>query len=481
MKTLNKKVVLLALLLFGMGAALFAQPSKRTTAYNYYKEKQYDKALEAINMAIEHESTKQDPKTWYFRSAILYDIALSEDETVKSLDSKALEHCVESVFNSIKYDSKGKFTKDVEKVLYGAASELYNQAISQYNGDDYASALNTIQLYLQVLPKMGNYAMLFQQQLKAAGIEPNYIFVYGGDAAAKLEKYDIAKNYFNEAVKTKYDKIYPYLVLTDIYLEEGDTTQALEVVEKGKSNLSDDTERKNITIKELLIYQSMGKLDVLTEKLENAIKADPENANLYVTLGESYYQISSYHYIQNELANNELKKGTSIEDIKYEYGEPSKTETVEEEGKNITRFFYGNKFMNFVDGKLDSWKVDTKENVDHAAKASEYMDKAIVMYKTSLEKTEDPELLYALNSKIGTVFYNAGVDIYNKYVKERDEKKMDLLEAAYMEKFDYAIPFLEKSLELKPDDKTVIDELIKIYLLKQDMDKVTELNKLKNK
>ncbi len=51
---MKKVLILLSLsLLISLGS--FAQKNKRTSAYMYNKNKQYEKAVEAINEAIKHQ------------------------------------------------------------------------------------------------------------------------------------------------------------------------------------------------------------------------------------------------------------------------------------------------------------------------------------------------------------------------------------------------------------------------------------------
>ena len=50
----------------------YAQKNKRTSAYMYNKNKQYDKAIVAINEAIVHPKTINDAKTWVYRGNIYY-------------------------------------------------------------------------------------------------------------------------------------------------------------------------------------------------------------------------------------------------------------------------------------------------------------------------------------------------------------------------------------------------------------------------
>ena len=62
-----KKFALLALGL-GLGVASFAQKAQIRTAKNYLGEKEYEKALKAIDQAVNNESTQDDPYAWATRA-----------------------------------------------------------------------------------------------------------------------------------------------------------------------------------------------------------------------------------------------------------------------------------------------------------------------------------------------------------------------------------------------------------------------------
>lgn len=74
--------------------SLFGQTKERTSAYMFNKNGQYDKAREAIDKAIVHEKTINDPKTWMYRGIIYLNIVFSEQYS--SLDPQALEKSLES-------------------------------------------------------------------------------------------------------------------------------------------------------------------------------------------------------------------------------------------------------------------------------------------------------------------------------------------------------------------------------------------------
>ena len=81
---MKKILVTISLIAFVFSIGL-GQTNKRTSAYMYNKNKQYDKAKEAIDEAILHPKTENDAKTWMYRGIIYYNIAMSEDEQVKAL------------------------------------------------------------------------------------------------------------------------------------------------------------------------------------------------------------------------------------------------------------------------------------------------------------------------------------------------------------------------------------------------------------
>ncbi len=327
---------------------------------------------------------------------------------------------------------------------------------------------------------LGEWAQLVNKTLYDSGIDPRNVYLYAAISAQQIDDNETATAYYSKLISLKYPKLSPYVGLMDIKLAEGDTNAALQVVEAGKKYLKDD-DLKNLNIRELLIYQSSGRLNDLITKLKAAIDADPENVDLYITLGETYYAISSQHYIQKELTGSAFEKDMGKAEIVNQYGEPTKTSKETKDGVETETIYYGAKSLSFVDDKLSSWHVDLPgdKTIDHAGLAATNLDLAIGQYKKSLEMAQDTQLLFALNSKIGTIYFNQGVDIYNKSIMERDDTKLKKLEEEYMALFDKAIPFMDKAMELKPGDKTHIPHLVKIYLLKGDMEKVAELNKKK--
>ncbi|NLJ07306.1 MAG: tetratricopeptide repeat protein [Sphingobacteriales bacterium] len=425
----KKLFPILLLLVFGFNYFAQSQPNVRTSAWNYYKERQFAKAKEAIDKASTHELTATDPKTWYFKALIYLSIASSNDSVLRSSTADPITETFEAVKKSREFDAKKAFYTDNNAVLKELTLLLYNDGTDKYNlgvinlttnpslsNLNFNKALTRFQQFIESFAMMGKDSMGVVLELARYQVDAKNVYYYAGNCAYQTGQKDKAVSFYQGLVNAKFQGFEVYANLADIYFERGDTTRAFTVIDKGKKVNTDKNVLKNLDLKELQIYQLAGKMDELKNKLEAALNEDPNNITFLVTLGETYYTIS---------------------------------EKLAEEKKT--------------------------------AEADEYWNKAMNLFLKSLEKTTDAdkEMRFLLNNKIGTIYYNKGADYYNQAIDKANESREKELKDLYSKYFDMAIPYLEKSMELNPADKAAIPLLIKIYLLKGDMKKVTELNKLK--
>jgi len=406
---------------------LIAQPSTRTTAWNYFKEGQIAKAKEAIDAASVNELTAIDPKTWHFKALIYRTLSATNDSILKGLCKDALTETFEAVKKSNQFDAKKTFKSDNNLILKDLCLLLFNDGVEGYNGGvqsissnpdlakkSFNKALYRFDQFMQSLKMMEKDSMSVILELAKFKIDHRDVYYYAANSANQTGDKAKAVSLFEGLVNSKYSGYATYGTLADLYMEKKDTAAALKVIEKGKLYNTDKEELKNLTLKELQIYQMAGKLNELTAKLQKALNDDPNNPNLLITLGESYYTISE---------------------------------------------------------KLSEEKKYTE--------AESYRNQAIEIYLKSLALLPDTEteLRFLLNNKIGTIYYNVGVDYYNQSVLKENENREKELKELYMKYFDMAIPYLEKSMEINPADKASIPLLKKIYLLKGNMEKFTELSK----
>ena len=74
----------------------------------------------------------------------------------------------------------------------------------------------------------------------------------------------------------------------------------------------------------------------------------------------------------------------------------------------------------------------------------------------------DPKLHMALFN-LGVLYYNDGVDLVSKANKTKDDEKYAELREQANEKFEKALPYMERALELKPEDTKVLSTLKTLY------------------
>ena len=125
-------------------------------------------------------------------------------------------------------------------------------------------------------------------------------------------------------------------------------------------------------------------------------------------------------------------------------------------------------------GELYYWKGRLLLNQDDDGSVS----KAVEVYKTAIEKNPD---LYYVYYDMGFIYFLQGQDLFNQGGQERDGNLRKQYNDLATEKYNEAIPLLEKSITLNsenPDiEKESLDVLKRIYYKLQMEDKYEEVNK----
>lgn len=167
------------------GSAVFAQGAKVMNAYNYLSDGEFIKAIEQIEPATEHEKTKYDGKTWYYRGRIYEQIYFSEDVKYAELKDGSLLKAIES---------------------YEKAKELGSKRISMNELNDryiHLSALHRLESANKVIElnpnsadayknrgyakfDLGDYIGAIQDNNKAIELDPSDALAYYNRGNAKL-------------------------------------------------------------------------------------------------------------------------------------------------------------------------------------------------------------------------------------------------------------------------------------------------------
>ncbi len=362
---MKKLLILLGLsLLISFGS--YAQKNKRTSAYMYNKNKQFDKAIEAIDEAVKHPKTEKDAKTWMYRGIIYYNVANDTAPEVNELAPNAADISVESFAKAKEFDEKNALEGEIAIYLLNLTNYYYRKGADGFTNSDFGLA-----------------ATNFEQAFRIAQMDNKFDTIAAfnvGMSGIYSDNPEIAAEYLQKCVDAKFMDPRVYLFYARAEKQLGDTTKAFEVLAQGREYFPNEG---SLQLEEAQLFLETGNNDKLISSLKGAIAADPENANLYRVLGQTYENIGD---VENAISS--YKKAV---EINPEFG-------------------------------------DAIFNLG-----------AIYVNRASVKYTEANNLPF---------------EETEKYEKLKSDADADL---------HLALPYLERSLELNPDDEIVISALKEAY------------------
>lgn len=269
-----KKITLLAVLFLSVIMIANAQNSVRTTAYNYLRKGKLDQAKENIDKAVEHEKTMNDAKTWLYYGNTYIQIATTQDEAYKNLDSEALNKAFEGYKKCMELDEKGTYKIQVLQDMVIISNNYYAKGIELYKQDDFVNAYSEFKEAINVNNTINNL---------------DTMAVYAAAMSAFSGKmYPEATEGYKELIELGYNNSSIYGDLATIYKEEDKIDEAKAVLQQGIDKFPNDA---NILFAKINILLVEEKYDEVIASLGSAIALDPENYTLYFVQGQSYEQM----------------------------------------------------------------------------------------------------------------------------------------------------------------------------------------------
>jgi len=358
-----KKLALFFAFLLAIGQ-VFAQNSNVRKADRALENGDLQEAKELINEAAEHEKTIDDPKTWFTRGTIYQ--ALLQEEGFSEEYVKAASESYDKVFEMVEEGDKYYTLTDLKiQELWGG---YINEGSDAFSAQDLEAAVKAFEKALMVLP------------------EDTTATLYAGIASQQMQDTDAALKYYYRLLDLDYqsEDIYNSIISIERY-ENKDLEKALEVTRMAKEEFPDsDTFQKQ----EINLLIKSGQVDVAKDRINDAIKKEPENANLYFNLGYLYEQLE-----KPEEAEDAYLKALEIDpdylDANYNYA-----------------VFYYNKAADLLgearDMDLQTYKKEGKK-LEKEAKV--YLEKAKPYFEKSLELAPEEvqiiETLQVVYSQLG--------------------------------------------------------------------------------
>jgi tetratricopeptide (TPR) repeat protein len=301
-------------------------------------------------------------------------------------------------------DQKAVFTgmKDLASNLNITAREKYQREDFKGSQSDFASVVAVGDL----LGKNGG-GKLFDD---AATFDE--IMYFAGIAAIQGEQPEKAVPLYERLYEAGTDKPLVYEILFNEKVKTNEA-EALKILDKG---LQKFPEEKSLQYAQINHYIQKGKFGELESKLQNAIKADPENISLYLTLANVYDNIH-----QDAAKNNDAAKTKQY----FEKAKATYDQTLEKDPKNFNALYsvgamYYNKAANLTKeaaditySKATAPKIDalTKQANDYFQQAKPYFEKAYgVNAKDESVLTALREIAVRTNDSAGLAKYKAELD-----------------------------------------------------------------------
>lgn len=400
------------------GAKLAKQAGKALTSYNIdptNNAAKLDEAKAKINQALQMSDAQALSSAWITKGDI-FNTFLQRDMVKKQFDPNAQLTGDNDALEAFTGYKKGyelttkKYEKnDAIKGITEVQGHLINIGVTKYEAGEYEKAFFSFQAALEshdVLKANGQKSLLDEKEQY-----DNQVYITG--LAAQLAKRPAdAIAYYETLYKAGTDKPAIYEGLYNIKSEQGDEAGADKILDEGRKKFPDDP---GLLFAEINNYLKKGKLEDLISRLKQAIAQEPNNVQLYVTLGNVY----------DNLYQRELQ------------------------AKNDTK---ADEYFNLAKQQYADAQVKDPKNVDAV-----YSLGALYYNKAAFRTQE----LNALPED----FSSAGI------------KKYETLKNEVMALFDQSLPYFQKAESMNPNDMNTLIALSEIYARKDEAELAGEFKK----
>ncbi|WKN31414.1 hypothetical protein PZB74_20910 [Porifericola rhodea] len=238
-------------------------------AYALFKEGKLEKSREAIDMAAEHPSTVQDPKTWYLKSFIYKELS----GTSKSDDIKKTS--IASALKCISIDTAGRYTKDCRAILKFVYTSYLNDAVNALNQQEFSTVMSTLKPILESEDEAAN------------PLRPQALF-YTGYALLQSSKQQEARDFFFRALQLGFHDplIYETEAMYRMNNSEWDSTRYY--LDQGLQQFPQDA---NLLVSKLNFLMMGEQYEAAEETVKQYLDLYPENTEGLLLAGTIYEKL----------------------------------------------------------------------------------------------------------------------------------------------------------------------------------------------
>ena len=232
------------------------------------------KAKTEIDAAAVHEKTKDDAKTWYYRSLVYAEIGRDAQQAkpkYKGLAPDWADQAYESALECKRLDTKndGEFTKGLVSVFSTVGYDFYNRSRKLFEEKNYTEAMQVASRAAEMYNNGG--------EGDNAG---EAMFVAGLSAVAAHDTANI-KKFFNQLMRKRTDKEQVYNYLFNVYKAEGNVDQAMKVASNYQKNTKGNYKAYLLMAEGYLLNENVEKGK---EMISQALELTKDSVNIYPAL-----------------------------------------------------------------------------------------------------------------------------------------------------------------------------------------------------
>lgn len=271
-----RKILTGVLILAAAGS--YAQKAKVQAAYNYQKKGVYDKAQEAIELAIAHEQTNDQAKTWIYRGMIYQGIAGSEDAKFAGAQDSALTVALTSYMKGLELDKEDQ--RYSAKALIGMPElhvMAYNKGLENYTAENFEKATENF--------SVAAGASQFTGRLDTSAIYNTALSADNGGIDS------IAIPMYEACTVLGFGGANTFLQLAQVHKKAGNDEAYVKTINDGMQKHGSD---KGLITALANYYLGKGEMEKAEAQLQKAIETDPENVDLLFTIGAVYGDLKQF-------------------------------------------------------------------------------------------------------------------------------------------------------------------------------------------
>ena len=305
-----KKLTFLVVMLAFLANVSMAQNKERVNAFNYNKNAQgyitiaeqlskqnkvekaqkqmsfakieLGKAKASIDLAAEHEETKNEAKTWHYYGIVYYKIAAYPE--FNDLDPEALDKSLNAFIKIIELDPAYANDRqnmwDIYQHIQSITSNYFNKGAVAYENGEYKEAI-------------GCYMSAYKSNLVIGQQDNEALLIAAQIALYNAKEYEMVIEICNQLLASQYEspKVYQYLAVANGQLENNEAM--LQYINEGRVKFPED---ENLVNEQINAYLRLQREAEIVDQIEEMAAKQTTNPIYYFILGTIYGNSESTIY-----------------------------------------------------------------------------------------------------------------------------------------------------------------------------------------